>query len=142
VSRERSATWSVILSATSSVTAMSAACPLTARPSSVRNAGQVRETTESGRDGPLSVAWFGRTPHPARAATVAGVTAETLIAARELDSRVSDGVYVTLLWNAEDDQVFVTLADERTGEAHVIPVGAGERALDVFLHPYAYAAAA
>ena len=60
---------------------------------------------------------------------------------RELDTRESDGIEVRMLWRAQDDRVLVAVADSRTGEAFSVEVRAGERALDVFHHPYAYAAA-
>ena len=45
-----------------------------------------------------------------------------------------------LLWRARDDRVIVAVADEKTGERFSIDVRDGERALDVFRHPFAYAA--
>jgi hypothetical protein len=60
---------------------------------------------------------------------------------RELDTRESDGIEVRMLWRAHDDRVLVAVNDARTGEAFSVEVRAGERALDVFHHPYAYAAA-
>jgi hypothetical protein len=60
---------------------------------------------------------------------------------RELDTRESDGIEVRMLWRAHDDRVLVAVNDARTGEAFSVAVRAGERALDVFHHPYAYAAA-
>lgn len=59
---------------------------------------------------------------------------------RELDSRDSDGIRVDLLWSAGNRRPWVALTDRRTGESFSIPVRDGERALDVFHHPYAYAA--
>jgi hypothetical protein len=64
--------------------------------------------------------------------------ATTLI--RELDRRYSDGIEVRLLWRPHDDVVLVTVSDARTEEAFAIEVRDGERPLDVFHHPYAYAA--
>ena len=64
--------------------------------------------------------------------------ATTLI--RELDCRHSDGIEVRLLWRPHDDVVLVAVSDARTGEAFAIEVRDGERPLDVFNHPYAYAA--
>ena len=64
---------------------------------------------------------------------------EFLLTARELDSRVSDGIHVRLLWNEPDDSVLVSVADHRTGDAFTLPVRTGQRPLDVFHHPYAYA---
>jgi hypothetical protein len=59
---------------------------------------------------------------------------------RELDSRVSDGTHVRLLWHACDGHVSVTVDDAKTGAAFEVLVPDGDRALDVFHHPYAYAA--
>ena len=59
---------------------------------------------------------------------------------RELDSRVVDGIEVRLLWHAVDGHVSVAVDDTKTGEAFELTVAAGERALDVYHHPYAYAA--
>jgi hypothetical protein len=61
---------------------------------------------------------------------------------RELDRRTSDGIEVRLLWSQNDGRVTVTVTDTKTGEAFELPVREGERALDVFHHPYAYAAQA
>ena len=60
--------------------------------------------------------------------------------ARELDRRTGDGIEVRLLWCQDDGHVTVALTDTKTGEAFELPVRAGERALEVFHHPYAYAA--
>ena len=64
---------------------------------------------------------------------------ELLLTTRELDSRVTDGIHVRLLWNEPDNRVLVSVSDHRTGEAFTLRVGQGERALDVFHHPFAYA---
>jgi hypothetical protein len=60
--------------------------------------------------------------------------------ARELDSRISDGIHVRLLWSPSDGQVTVTVTDTKTGDVFELPVGDDRTALDVFRHPYAYAA--
>jgi len=60
------------------------------------------------------------------------------IAIRELDYRRADGIEVTLLWNAETEGVFVSVA-ERDGGRFEIEVPPAD-ALDAFHHPYAYAA--
>jgi hypothetical protein len=59
---------------------------------------------------------------------------------RELDSRTGDGINVRLLWHPSEDRVSVAVHDTKTGEAFELPVREGQRALDVFHHPYAYAA--
>lgn len=58
---------------------------------------------------------------------------------RELDNRVNDGIHVRLLWHRSDGHVSVAVDDTKTGETFDVPVGPGDRALDVFHHPYAYA---
>jgi uncharacterized protein (DUF952 family) len=58
----------------------------------------------------------------------------------ELHSRISDGIHVRLLWSKQDDRVAVAVDDAKTGDAFTVEVRNGERALDVFHHPYAYAA--
>jgi len=58
---------------------------------------------------------------------------------RELDHRWSEGIDVWLRWRPRDDLVFVEVADGRTGDRFVVEVAEGERPLDVFTHPYAYA---
>ena len=60
---------------------------------------------------------------------------------RELDSRTSDGIEVRLLWHPSDGHVSVAVHDTKTGQSFELCVGNGERALDVFHHPYSYAAA-
>jgi YD repeat-containing protein len=59
---------------------------------------------------------------------------------RELESRSNDGIDVRFLWNEHDNPVRVTMADAKTGDGFAIEVGEGERPLDVFHHPFAYAA--
>jgi len=60
---------------------------------------------------------------------------------RELDSRTNDEIQVRLLWRPSDGRVLVAVNDTKSGEAFELPVRHGERALNVFHHPYAYAAA-
>jgi hypothetical protein len=64
------------------------------------------------------------------------------ISAIELDHRVNDGIEVQLLWNPEDDRVFVAVEDARTGDAFTLELADRGRALDAFHHPYAYQAEA
>lgn len=58
----------------------------------------------------------------------------------ELDSRTTDGIEVRLLWHSAENRVTVTATDTRSGEVLEIAVRETESALDVFHHPYAYAA--
>jgi hypothetical protein len=66
--------------------------------------------------------------------------AESPAGTRELDCRTSDGIHVRLLWHTEEERVSVAVEDTKTGESFDLPVADPERALDVFHHPYAYAA--
>jgi hypothetical protein len=59
---------------------------------------------------------------------------------RELDHRSHDRIEVRLLWRERDDRVVVAVADEKTGQQFTVEVRDRERALDVFHHPFAYAA--
>jgi hypothetical protein len=59
---------------------------------------------------------------------------------RELHSRASAGLQVSLWWSPADRRTWVAVRDARTGAEFVLPVLAGERPRDVFDHPYAYAA--
>jgi hypothetical protein len=60
-------------------------------------------------------------------------------ASRELASRESNGVHVLLLWHPREDALTVSVEDSRVG--HRFELIADRRcALDVFYHPYAYAA--
>jgi hypothetical protein len=59
---------------------------------------------------------------------------------RELDSRVNDGIEVRLLWRAVDDCLLVAVTDSKRDEEFCVEVRDHSLALDVFRHPYAYAA--
>jgi hypothetical protein len=58
----------------------------------------------------------------------------------ELDYRANDGIYVTMSWDSVTDRVTVSVADAKTDDAFEVVVAPGERALDVFHHPFAYRA--
>ena len=60
-------------------------------------------------------------------------------ASRELASRECDGVHVLLLWHPRDDSLTVSVEDSRAGQCFELSVDR-RRGLDVFYHPYAYAA--
>jgi len=61
-------------------------------------------------------------------------------AMRELHSRVNDGLHVRLLWGEDDGHLAVSVSDIRTGRDFLLEVREGEDAMEVFHHPYAYAA--
>jgi hypothetical protein len=58
---------------------------------------------------------------------------------RELAHRENDGVEVTLYWNQRSDALVVSVLDARTGDFFELEAPR-ESALDVFYHPYWYAA--
>jgi hypothetical protein len=62
----------------------------------------------------------------------------TQTARRELDRRYSNGIDVTLSWCPTGNRLYVTVLDD-AGDSFEFPVDPGE-ALDVFNHPFAYAA--
>jgi hypothetical protein len=59
---------------------------------------------------------------------------------RELDSRSNDGIHVRLLWRQHDGRLWIDVLDTKTGTAFSLDIHDDERPLDVFHHPYAYAA--
>jgi hypothetical protein len=67
-------------------------------------------------------------------------THSTATETRELDSRISDGIHVQLLWHPLDSLVSVAVNDTKTGEAFELEVVHDQQALDVYRHPFAYAA--
>jgi hypothetical protein len=58
---------------------------------------------------------------------------------RELASRDTDGLEISLLWSKAADRVKVTVADSRLDESFELDI-AGADALAAFHHPFAYAA--
>jgi hypothetical protein len=67
-------------------------------------------------------------------------TVATTTDIRELDHRTADGVEVALLWHAGRDFLSVLVSHTRAGEAFELVLDERDHALDVFHHPYAYAA--
>jgi hypothetical protein len=59
---------------------------------------------------------------------------------RELAHRSADGIDVTLLWTSATDTLSVVVRDCRTNDAFELALDSTDDALDVFHHPYAYAA--
>jgi hypothetical protein len=57
-----------------------------------------------------------------------------------LASRRSGTVVVALVWSRATGRAMVVVEDSATGERLEVHVGPGDSALDVFEHPYAYAA--
>jgi hypothetical protein len=59
----------------------------------------------------------------------------------ELASRESNGVMVRLVWSRSTNLVTVTVADAANDDYFELVLDENERALDVFQHPFAHAAA-
>jgi hypothetical protein len=59
---------------------------------------------------------------------------------KELARRSADGVEVALQWTRSTDTVSVSVYDRRTAETFELVLASDDDALDVFSHPYAYAA--
>jgi hypothetical protein len=59
---------------------------------------------------------------------------------RELAHRRNDGIDVTMFWDSATDRVTIVVDDRKGGDAFEILVAPGERAMDVFTHPFAYRA--
>lgn len=57
----------------------------------------------------------------------------------ELAQRVNDGLEVSLVWGRADGHLAVIVSDLRTGDSFEL-AARPENALDVFHHPFAYAA--
>jgi hypothetical protein len=68
------------------------------------------------------------------------MTPHSLDSLQELDSRTNDGIHVRLMWSQDEDHVVVAVDDAKTGDSFVVSVQSDESAMDVFHHPYAYAA--
>jgi hypothetical protein len=66
-------------------------------------------------------------------------TTTTELIPQELDHRASNGLEVSLLWSRRSNRLTVAVHDTATGEVLHVPARP-ENALDVFHHPYAYAA--
>jgi hypothetical protein len=63
-----------------------------------------------------------------------------LTTSEELAFRTADGLEVALLWHPSVDVLSVAVLDSKTGDSFELLVDETDRALDVFHHPYAYAA--
>jgi hypothetical protein len=59
----------------------------------------------------------------------------------ELAARESNGVSVRLFWSRSTDLLTVTVSDAANGDYFELVLEQDERAMDVFHHPYAHAAA-
>jgi hypothetical protein len=58
---------------------------------------------------------------------------------KELAYRENDGIAVTLFWQSDSNRLSISVYDWRNGDWFELEAGP-RNALDVFEHPYAYAA--
>lgn len=63
----------------------------------------------------------------------------TMVLPIQLAFRESDRIEVALLWHRSSERLTVSVLDTRSGESFALDASP-ERCLDVFNHPYAYAA--
>ena len=63
------------------------------------------------------------------------------ISRTELASRETNGITVRLLWSRPTNLVTVAVDDAASGDYFELILGERDRALDVFHHPFAHAAA-
>ena len=63
------------------------------------------------------------------------------ISRTELASRETNGITVRLLWSRSTNLVTVAVDDAPNGNSFELALGEHDRALDVFHHPFAHAAA-
>jgi hypothetical protein len=91
---------------------------------------------------------MGSSPNPkirvrcvAARGRIVEASAMTTFAPTELHHRSADGIEVSLLWSRQTNALTVAVEDSRSGEIFELPAPA-DKALDVFEHPFAYAAAA
>jgi len=63
------------------------------------------------------------------------------ISRTELESREANGITVRLLWSRLTNLVTVTVDDAANGDHFEVVLDEHDRALDVFHHPFAHAAA-
>jgi hypothetical protein len=64
-------------------------------------------------------------------------TTDIVIPLHELAHREAHGIHVTLLWDAEDDRVFVVVVDSEQGTSFEVEAG-DTNPMHVFHHPYVY----
>jgi hypothetical protein len=68
------------------------------------------------------------------------MTVSDITSTHELATRQGDGLRVRLLWNRASTRLWVMVDDFKDGTAFAVDVRNPGDALDVFHHPYAYAA--
>ena len=81
-----------------------------------------------------------RTPGRLAARLFGSARCGMLVHMTELAHRRNQDVDVALLWDSDRDELFVVVEDIQIGDRFTV-TAPRERALDVFRHPFAYAAA-
>ena len=59
----------------------------------------------------------------------------------EFAHRAAAGIDVMLLWERQSGRLWVAVDDASTGESFELAASGGRQALELFYHPFAYAAA-
>jgi hypothetical protein len=65
---------------------------------------------------------------------------DVLSSIQELAARTCDGLHVRLLWSVVESRAWVSVIDVKRDETVSVPIHDSENPLDVFHHPFAYAA--
>lgn len=65
---------------------------------------------------------------------------DVLSSIQELATRTADGIHIRLLWSNVERKAWVSVIDVRRDQTMSVPVRENQNALDVFRHPFAYAA--
>ena len=83
--------------------------------------------------------WGNKASHPLKGLAMFEATDD--ISRTELASRETNGVTVRLFWTRSTSLVTVAVDDAANGDYFELILGEDDQALDVFHHPFAYAAA-
>lgn len=65
---------------------------------------------------------------------------DVLSTIQELATRTADGLHIRLLWSKVERTAWVSVIDVKRDQTMSVPVRAHQNALNVFRHPFAYAA--
>ena len=68
------------------------------------------------------------------------MSTDVLTSIQELDTRTVDGLHVRLLWSVVEQRAWVSVVDVKRDQTVSVPISESQSPLDVFHHPFAYAA--
>lgn len=68
------------------------------------------------------------------------MTTDVLTSIQELATRTVAGLHVQLLWSAVERRAWVSVIDVTRDQTVNVPISSSQSPLDVFHHPFAYAA--